>query len=300
MGRLAIISDLHADINQFGERELNILLQVLQEQQVTRVHFAGDSGNKMETALQVQHFFNHAFPTTFNLGNHEMADIKGEAMIEHYPDSHFLNLRYLPLNTKTVLLGMNGWYDYSFSTIAEEEKNRANKNRFWYDRMIQRDASDPVINQRILQSLEQELDRLAENNYQVILATHFVPQQKFIVELSGKYQIWNQLNAFLGSANLGKLLNRYHNLKQVVFGHTHRRFEDTKIHGTLYSCRPFGYFYEWQITRDFVLKNQLAPEFIPMKMRKILRDNQAAFKAYQQLHLAEEFKRGMTLIDYEA
>lgn len=29
-----------------------------------------------------------------------MGNVKGEQMIEHYPDSHFLNLRYLPLNKK--------------------------------------------------------------------------------------------------------------------------------------------------------------------------------------------------------
>ncbi len=31
--------------------------------------------------------------------------------------------------------------------------------------------------------------------------------------------------AFLGSESFGELLDRYSNIKQVVFGHTHRRFE---------------------------------------------------------------------------
>ena len=43
-------------------------------------------------------------------------------MIEHYPDSHFLNLRYVPLNQQTVLLGFNGWYDYGFSELSDPQQ----------------------------------------------------------------------------------------------------------------------------------------------------------------------------------
>lgn len=299
MGKLAVITDLHADINHFGDMELTKLYTLLRERGVTRLHFAGDTANKMEQTLSVNQFFRQrGLPTTFNLGNHEMGKIHGEQMIEHYPDSHFLNLRYLPLNKRTVLLGFNGWYDYGFSELKDPQQIRSIKNIYWFDRIIERFSDDQTVDQEILRHLREILDDLSQKGYQVILATHFVPKEEFIVHLNGEYQIWNKLNAFLGSRGLGELLDNYSNIQHVVFGHTHRRFEDQTIQGTTYSCRPIGYYYEWGITRDFVLENQLAETFIPMKMRRLLNDHQAAFAAYKEAHLVEEFQRAMTLISY--
>lgn len=299
MSKLAIISDLHADINHFEETELKLLLETLQEEKITRLHFAGDSANKIEQTLAINDYFRkHGLETTFNLGNHEMGSIAGEEMIEHYPDSHFLNLRYLPLNDSTVLLGLNGWYDYQFSDLQDQEKIAAMKRLYWYDRIITRSGDDPTVNQRILGQLDSVLGNLAKEQYQVILATHFVPQDQFIVRLEGQYQMWNQLNAFLGSASLGKLLNRYDNISDVVFGHTHRRFDARQIEGTRYHCRPLGYYYEWRLTRDFVLKNQLVEEYNPMKLRGVLRNHREAFQAYRLEHLKQEFQQAMTVIAY--
>lgn len=299
MSKLAVISDLHADINHFEETELNILLETLQEKNITRLHFAGDSANKIEQTLSINAYFRkHGLETTFNLGNHEMGSIAGEEMIEHYPDSHFLNLRYLPLNDSTVLLGLNGWYDYQFSDLQDQEKIASMKRLYWYDRVITRSGDDPTVNQRILQQLDSVLQDLANAQYQVILATHFVPQEQFIVRLEGQYQIWNQLNAFLGSASLGKLLNHYDNISDVVFGHTHRRFDARQINGTRYHCRPLGYYYEWRLTRDFVLKNQLVEEYNPMKLRGVLRNHRKDFQAYRLEHLKQEFQQAMTVIAY--
>ncbi|EOH95513.1 metallophosphoesterase [Enterococcus pallens] len=299
MGKLAIISDLHADINHFEETELNLLLETLQEKKITRLHFAGDSANKIEQTLTINEYFRkHGLDTTFNLGNHEMGSIAGEEMIEHYPDSHFLNFRYLPLNDSTVLLGLNGWYDYQFSELQDQEKIASMKRLYWYDRIITRSGDDPTVNQRILQQLDSVLQNLEKAQYRVILATHFVPQKQFIVRLEGQYQIWNQLNAFLGSASLGELLNRYNNISDVVFGHTHRRFDEQLIQGTRYHCRPLGYYYEWRLTRDFVLNNQLVEEYNPMKLRGVLRKHQEAFQAYKSEHLKQEFQQAMTVIAY--
>ncbi|MCZ1223521.1 metallophosphoesterase, partial [Enterococcus faecium] len=53
MGKLAIISDLHVDINKFGESELMQLWQVLQKHKITRLHLAGDTANKVDRCLAV-------------------------------------------------------------------------------------------------------------------------------------------------------------------------------------------------------------------------------------------------------
>lgn len=299
MGNLAIISDLHVDINKFGEAELMILWEVLQQKKITRLHLAGDTANKVDRCLAVVDFFaNKGLPTTFHFGNHELADITGEAMMAHFPDPHFLNERYLALNDQTVLLGMNGWYDYRFSELEEEDAIVRMKRLYWYDRLIQREGTDLEVNGRLLYSAGEILDSLAGKGLEVILSTHFVPKREFIVYQTAPYERWNKLNAFLGSESFGELLDRYDNIKQVVFGHTHRRFEDKIINHTIYSCRPFGYYYEWQLTRAFVRENRLIESYDPMKLRVLLRAHHPAFSEYQKAHLHEEFEQAMTMVPY--
>ncbi|MHC5372188.1 metallophosphoesterase [Enterococcus sp. LJL120] len=295
--RLAILSDLHMDINQLDEMDLTMLADVLQESGVTHLHLAGDTANKVQKVLQTVAFIEqHGITVTFNFGNHEMPDVAEQ--IEDYPDRHFLNLDYQNLNDKLVLLAFSGWYDYSFSVEKDPLKNLATKNLYWYDRFIHREADDPTINREILRKLKLVLDDLAQQQKEVIIATHFVPKKEFIVYQQKPYERWNSFNGFLGSEATGALFDQYSNLELVVFGHTHRRFPQQEINGTLYSCQPFGYYFEWQITRQFVMKNNLMPEFNPMKLRKILKDNQTEFTCYRRLHLKEEFRRALTLWDY--
>lgn len=299
MSRLAIISDLHMDINQLDELDLTLLVDVLQEAGVTHLHLAGDTANKVEKVLQTVAFIEqHGMTASFNFGNHEMPDVEPEFEIEHFSDKHFLNLAYQELNSNLVLLAFNGWYDYSYSVEKDPVKNLATKNLYWYDRFIHRQGDDPAINRHILQELKLVLDKLATDEKKVLIATHFVPKKEFIVYQKAPYERWNSFNGFLGSEATGELFDNYKNVELVVFGHTHRRFPQKRIHGTTYSCRPFGYYFEWQLTRRFVLENQLMPEFNPMKLRKILKDNQTEFNHYRRLHLKKEFERALTLWDY--
>lgn len=48
MKKLAILSDLHLDVNQFDEQYKQILIQTLQEQRITDIHLAGDISNDFE------------------------------------------------------------------------------------------------------------------------------------------------------------------------------------------------------------------------------------------------------------
>ncbi|MBF8807252.1 MAG: metallophosphoesterase, partial [Enterococcus lacertideformus] len=196
------------------------------------------------------------------------------------------------------LLGMNGWYDYQFSQNKENKQILRMKNLYWYDRFIQREGSDLEVNARFLEAVKRLLDDLDSKGLEVILATHFVPKKEFIVYQNAPYERWNNLNAFLGSASFGELLDQYHHIKQVVFGHTHRRFEEKTIHGTIYSCRPFGYCYEWQLTRDFVQEHHLIEQYNPMKLRTLLRQHYPLFSEYQTHHLSKEFEKAMTIIPY--
>ena len=70
------------------------------------------------------------------------------------------------------------------------------------------------------------------------------------------------------------------------------------INGISYSARPLGYFYEWHLTKDFMLENKLMTSFNPYKVRRILRNQQDEFNEYRAKHLKKEFSDALTIIDY--
>ena len=299
MGKLAIISDLHVDINQLGAVELALLSALLRSEKVTHVHLAGDTANDIARVQEVVARLSQPdLSVTYNFGNHELPSVASPAAMEDYPDPQFLNQRALRLNENLVLVGVNGWYDYSFSQEADPLKNATAKNRYWYDRLIEREATDGEIMAQILTRLKSLLDDLAVTGKHVILATHFVPRREFIIHHHGRFARWNQVNAFLGSDAMGALLDTYENIAHVVFGHTHRSFEPRQFAGTTYQARPFGYFYEWRLTREFVLSRGLLAEFNPLKVRGVLKDHQAAFQVFRAEHLESEFKRSLSLFEY--
>lgn len=57
MGTLAVISDLHVDINQLFDPHLQLIADYLQQNQVTHLHLAGDVANKKQRLLDVVAFF---------------------------------------------------------------------------------------------------------------------------------------------------------------------------------------------------------------------------------------------------
>lgn len=297
MGKLAVISDLHVDINQLDEGLLTRLRGFLLEKEVTHLHLAGDTGNTHQVAIETVAFFQEKIPTTFHWGNHEMVDLVGEGGIEDFSGHGFLNFTRYELSPEVDLLGVNGWYDYGYSDSADEVEIRRLKDLFWYDRKITRLGTDPEVSQRINERLEQTLQRISPEK-RIILSTHFVPKKEFIVQHEGEHVRWNQLNAFLGSDAFGRVIDRYPQVTDVVFGHTHRRFESKKIGPTWYHCRPFGYYYEWQLTRDFAFDRQLVEKYRPTKLRGILRNHQAAFNEYKERFLLEEMEKSLTILSY--
>jgi inhibitor of KinA sporulation pathway (predicted exonuclease) len=98
MNKLAIVTDLHADINHLSIENLAQLRNYLKEQQISHLHLAGDTANKVDRALAVVDFFNEAMPTTFHWGNHEMADITQEQDFEDFANPFFLNFKTLDLS----------------------------------------------------------------------------------------------------------------------------------------------------------------------------------------------------------
>lgn len=296
MGRLAVLSDLHVDINHLTPKEWEQWVVYLQEQAVSHVHIAGDIANDFQLALAFVHYLTRYFPTTFHWGNHEMASLT-EVEINQFPDSQFLNEAFFPLTPDTWLLGVNGWYDYGFAQPATRDYARL-KQLAWYDRLITRNATDTEIMQQIGIRFRRLMSGVPQQ-VRVILSTHFVVHPAFIRQYEGPYRKWNQLNAFLGSPLLGQLIPQFPQIQQVVFGHTHHRMSPTKIGEVTYHCRPFGYYYEWPSTRQFVREQAKEPIQSMRKARQLLTREAAAFESVRPTFISREIAQAVTFIDYD-
>lgn len=168
MKKLAIMSDLHIDSNQFGQAEIDTLIQTLQEEEVVHLHLAGDISNHHERANLpfLEHLRQH-LDVSYNLGNHDMLGLD-EAQIEAE------NFQLLDIGQRQ-LLAFHGWYDYSFSDEAYDRILR--RKNLWFDRRLNRRKSDQEIVERELEVLESHLQTLDSDR--LILAMHFVPHRRF-------------------------------------------------------------------------------------------------------------------------
>lgn len=285
MKKLAIMSDLHIDLNQFGEFEIQTLIQTLQEQNVVHLHLAGDISNHHQTdSLPFLEQVRQQLDVSYNLGNHDMLDLD-ESSIEA---ENFQTLDF----GKRQLLAFHGWYDYSFSNEAYDKVLR--RKNLWFDRRLGRKGTDQEIFEAEIQALEEQLKRLEME--QLILAMHFVPHQRFTMW----HEKFAPFNAFLGSQAFHELFVRYR-VADVVFGHAHRSYGTVDIDGIRYHSRPLGYTREWDLTIDFVNQH---PHLNPsqtwnLSKRYNLVKNNPHYQAYKKEKFKDELLSSMTLFDLD-
>ena len=278
------MSDLHIDSNQWGTFETETLLTLLKEEKIDHLHLAGDISNHYkEISLPFLEELKQEIDLTWNLGNHDMLDLSEEEI---------KSLQFLVKDLDNhLLLSFDGWYDYAFLPQIPQEVHEKNKRNYWFDRRIERPASDPMIMQEILQQLEKHLK---VSKKEIIVAMHFVPHSDYTL----KHPYFERFNAFLGSPHFHELFRKYP-VKEVVFGHTHHRFPTQIIDGITYHCRPLGYQREWELIRNFL---KIYPHYQidkPYQLHKqfaAIRD-QEEFIHYRKDHLKDEFRRALTIIE---
>ena len=284
MTKLAIMSDLHIDINQFGAFEIKTLIETLKEEKIEHLHIAGDISNHHYTISQpfLTKIAEH-FEVTYNLGNHDMLDLSEETISS-------LDYQLIPFK-KTTLLAFHGWYDYSFYPEKSDQENLNFKNTFWFDRRLKRPFSDQELTKEICQKLEKILASLTGK---VIVVMHFVPHSKFIMT----HDKFRPFNAFLGSEQFHNIFQKY-DVTDVIFGHSHRSYGEFVIDNIHYHSRPLSYRREWDLTIDYVNQN---PKLNPtrtynLSKRYNLVKKTPRFKDYQKRMLAKEFQNSMTVFN---
>ncbi|MGT2929921.1 metallophosphoesterase [Streptococcus dentasini] len=284
MTKLAIMSDLHIDLNRFSEFEIRTLRTTLIDKKIDHLHIAGDiSNHHTEVSLPFLNSLAQDFEVTYNLGNHDMLDLS---------DTEIETLDFQVYNLgQRQLLAFHGWYDYSLSPEPIDQIIRRKKT-FWFDRRLNRSLGDAQITERILTKLEEQLNKL--DTSRLIIAMHFVPHSRFTMT----HERFMPFNAFLGSQKFHQLFSAY-GVADVVFGHAHRSYGDTAIDGVTYHSRPLGYIREWDLTIDFVSNH---PELNPtgtwnLSKRYNLVKNNPDYQAHKRSHLSQELEKSMTVFD---
>ncbi|MGT2846312.1 metallophosphoesterase [Streptococcus massiliensis] len=284
MTKLAIMSDLHIDSNQFKNFETEILIETLQAENIQHLHLAGDISNDFYRLSQdFLQTLNQHFELSFNIGNHDML-----GMTENQIRSQEFSVKKFP---HFSLVSFTGWYDYTFVPTLSEEQHLKNKQLYWFDRRLERVGTDKEITERLLRELDEQLKQIEGP---IILATHFVPHERFTLQ----HPYFERFNAFLGSSHWHDLFRKYP-ITDVVFGHTHHRFPLTTIDGINYHCRPLGYQREWQLVSDFFKEYpqyQIDKMYHLPKRFKAIRDL-SEFKTYKEKHLATEFKEALSTFE---
>ncbi|MCE2152745.1 metallophosphoesterase [Streptococcus thermophilus] len=284
MTRLAVMSDLHIDLNHFETYEIDTLIKCLKDQKVTHLHIAGDISNHYFIDTKpFLHKLSKEVKVTSNLGNHDMLDLEDD-LIDN------LDFQVIDLGSMT-LLAFHGWYDYSYSG-EKLDKILKRKKQLWFDRRLKRLGNDPEICHNGLKRLDDILNDLYISK--LIVAMHFVPHNRFTMT----HERFKPFNAFLGSEQFHKIFVK-HSVKDVVFGHAHRSYGTVTIDGVTYHSRPLGYRREWDLTIDFVSNH---PELNPtgtwnLSKRYNLVKKRPEFLDYEKKELANEFLSSMTLFD---
>lgn len=285
MTRLAVMSDLHIDLNHFETYEIDTLIKCLKDQKVTHLHIAGDISNHYFIDTKpFLHKLSKEVKVTSNLGNHDMLDLEDD-LIDN------LDFQVIDLGSMT-LLAFHGWYDYSYSG-EKLDKILKRKKQLWFDRRLKRLGNDPEICHNGLKRLDDILNDL--DTSKLIVAMHFVPHNRFTMT----HERFKPFNAFLGSEQFHKIFVK-HSVKDVVFGHAHRSYGTVTIDGVTYHSRPLGYRREWDLTIDFVSNH---PELNPtgrtwnLSKRYNLVKKRPEFLDYEKKELANEFLSSMTLFD---
>jgi putative phosphoesterase len=229
---------------------------------------------------------------TYNLGNHDMVGLSEAEISDHDFQVKMFG--------STAFVSFHGWYDYSLLTGEwSENKIRAFKNSFYFDRKIHRKFDDIKTTELLLIKLEKLLTDLSVDSAieRIIVSTHFIPHQKFIINT--RYEKFARFNAYLGSQYFHEIFIKFPKVTDVVFGHLHHRMTPTKINSITYHAKPLGYTYEWDIVEYFL--NEF-PQF-QIEQNWHLRKRYQAIKNltewsnFRQNHLIDEFRSAITIFE---
>jgi Icc-related predicted phosphoesterase len=159
---------------------------------------------------------------------------------------HYLDSKPYIINDKVAVVGVMGWYDYSFKDLSVPATDYDYQRKrygftIWNDvNYVKWDYNDDSFTKYQLRKLKKFLEKV-KHIETVIVVMHFVGYKeqldcanyyKNLAETTGKLHLedirrtsntgWRFGNAFQGSDKFGKLIDKYENVKYVISGHQHK------------------------------------------------------------------------------
>ena len=262
--KIGFLSDLHITNNSnFIEHAVNSVYEVVSENKVDKLFLAGDTSNNYKMTFEfIERLSELGIDTYTILGNHEYwsTDYEQAKLLNN---DKYLHGKSLKLTDDVVVIGIDGFFDYSFVTEVDNKyTNKVNKEIFRLRSVGERtfDLSRMKIKKKDYEETFNHMKELLINQLeanlgkQVIVFMHHVPHQNFIVYNDDK--IWTSNNSFMGSKKFHEIFKE-HKVNKVIFGHTHKQFSDI-IDNVQYFCNPVGYRnYEFQETFQERVKKML-------------------------------------------
>ncbi|BAN74842.1 MULTISPECIES: metallophosphoesterase [Lacticaseibacillus] len=254
MVKVAISVDNHFDVNHVDGFEMLKYQAAYLVENGYRIYVnAGDTYNDFTKTLDyyraLQRELGDQVIVRFLAGNHDMVKGATYGEIQSDVDPLYLHEKVLSIpSTNAVIIGNNGWYDYSLGQLGKTKTDAAYaqwKRAFWIDSAIDSPLSDAERMQRVLQTSQAAID--ANQGRQMIYVTHFVPIRGAMVYAVDR-PAWQMATALMGSAKLGELLTG--RVDAVAFGHEHFRDAPKLLGKTAYYHQPLGYglkrLFEWE------------------------------------------------------
>ncbi|WP_295746987.1 metallophosphoesterase [uncultured Limosilactobacillus sp.] len=272
--KIAISSDNHLDVNQVDVNQaLNFQGHWLLDHQVDSYLFAGDLFNDFQQTrayfTRLQALLGQQTRVYYIAGNHDLLKHAPYALVEECSDPAYLHRRFVDLaGTDWRVIGNNGWYDYSFSSYANQPQRVAQwKRAYWLDSIIDQPLSDQQRMANVLQEVDKQLQAAKLAGKKVILLTHFAPAVEALGQppanlISPRQRYFYQMfRAMTGSKRLGGLVERSGVVKKVFYGHLHGQHPTFSRHGVDYYHQAVGvrnkrinewqtdnFFDQWQLT----------------------------------------------------
>lgn len=256
--KIGILSDIHVDLNNTGRDGVtSAVCQTIETENIDLFICAGDVADDFRRTIQTLEEIRTRTGRRclFVPGNHDiwveyhpgMNSRQIYEALQELPDN--LCTEPIPLTENWIVIGDLGWYDYSFGG-AGYSKEDFERMRFG-DRVWQ-DGIKAVWNRGTVEQHRHFYDKLKKQleehtDKQIIFVTHVLPISDFTVFQPN--EMWNYLNAFLGSAAYGDLVGRHSNVKYAISGHVHYR-KKKRIGETEYICSCLGYIDEWKTGTD--------------------------------------------------
>lgn len=248
--KLAIISDLHIDINK-NHKVMEELIKLCKKKNAEMLLIAGDISEQAEVTMASIQSLKEALqiPVYYVPGNHDMWNkhetVKTTEEIYRLfcEDENCLSSGSKQISEDTTLIGDIAWYDYSFGHerySKEEFDQMTHMDRTWQDLKFNDWAKDNQATcEKFLAKLEEQLKACKTKNK--IVMTHMVPIEEFTVQ--GANELWYYFNAFIGTERLHELYQKY-DVTYGICGHIHYR-KMLKKEKTTYICPCLNYDTEW-------------------------------------------------------